>query len=143
MIPMAMLASADGGPGPELVANGDFASAAGWQFGVNWSIAGGVATLALGGGSSGRDLYQVVIPSGVISGTYQLRFTVKNYSNGVLNYQLLTAAGSSYAVSGSRSSNGTTDVTLAVSGSLGLRVQFNGATTAAASVDDVSLKKIS
>lgn len=30
--------------GPELVANGDFASATGWSIGANWSISGGVAT---------------------------------------------------------------------------------------------------
>ena len=64
--------------GPELVTNGDFSNGStGWSVGINWSIAGGIASC----NGTGGDLYQGGLNS---SKTYKVTFTVVSYTSGSL-----------------------------------------------------------
>lgn len=82
---------------PEMLLNGNFASATGWTLGTNWTVGGGVAT-ATGGGGASNDISQFIQtdPGFQPGKIYKVTLTVTFFTSGATT---LTTGGS-YATTG-------------------------------------------
>lgn len=117
--------------GPELVANGDFASSSGWTAGAGWSIASGVATASA---SSGALAKSVSLTAGKV---YQLTITVTSYTSGSVTPFL--TGGTSNQTLPATSVGTLTKLIRAEAGNATLSIQAASATL---SVDNVSLREV-
>lgn len=119
--------------GENVVVNGDFASDNLWTKGTGWTISGGKANKAAGGGS----LSQVF--GAISSGTYRVTYTISNWGGSGSIAVAITGSGPS-EIGTSRSANGTYTEDLTVSAPDG--IEFNPATGAeTCSIDNVLLQR--
>lgn len=131
--------------GPELVTNGDFASATGWTLGTGWSIGGGTATFTATGANSALS---TIAPAAVSGRTYEIRYTVvSNTLNGGA-FRLGAFSGASYFSSlfQLQATPGTYVVRLvSVPSGAGNVLDFwvtSGATSGALTIDNISVKEL-
>lgn len=123
------------GLGPELLSNGGFDTDTVWTKPADWTISGGVASIAPAGGQ--RNLSQTLAT--LIEGRqYLVTFTVSSYASGTITPALL---GSTVNAGAARSTNGTFSETL-TAGAAPVSFRLQAAISTALSVDNVSLREV-
>lgn len=119
--------------GPEMISNGDFASDTVWTKGTGWTVGSGVATHATGSSS----LIQQNITT-VTGGIYEVTFTVTAITAGTITPRLI---GTTNVSGTARSTAGTFTQTLTANGTT-TAFGLVASNTTAASVDNVSVKRV-
>lgn len=119
--------------GENVIGNGDFASDTLWTKGAGWTISGGKANKAAGGGSLSQ------IFGTLASGTYRVTYTISNWTGSGAVTVAITGTGP--VTNGTaRSANGTYTEDLTVSSPDG--IQFNPATgSEVCSIDNVLMQR--
>ena len=120
--------------GSDLVTNGDFATDTAWTKGTGWTISAGVADVS-GAQGGDTDLEQgITVTDG---DSYEVTFTVLNYTAGTITPRVGGTAGTA------RSANGTyTEVIVAGSGSAP-ELEFRADATGDMQIDNVVVKRVS
>jgi len=114
----------------ELITNGGFDTDSDWSKGTGWAIADGKATKTAG---SANSLVQAI--NGTVGATYEITFTISDYSAGSLQ-PFIGGSGASTA----RSANGTYTQSRTLAGATS--IYLYASSTFAGSVDNVSVKEL-
>jgi hypothetical protein len=120
--------------GSNMVVNGTFDTDTGWTHGTNTSIAAGVATWD-GGQASNDQIYQ---ENTISNNLYRVRYTISNYSAGAVRAILGGNDGGIWRSTG----NGTYEEILNVDNNSNSRIQLQGNSTFAGSVDNYTVQKV-
>lgn len=125
--------------GPEIITNGSFAVDANWTKGADWTISAGAARYASGG--SGTGFYQDLLDINAIGNTYRLTFTIVSGTGSVY----ATLIGTSFSVGGAtRTGVGTYQEDIILSAGAGNfeRLRFNGSSSSAFAITNVSVVRV-
>jgi len=117
------------GLGPELVTNGDFASATGWSTGGAWVISGGVASIT----ASVTSLSQSTLAA-VAGKTYSVTFTISSFTAGGVRIEFGGVNGTSRTAAGTY-----TQYFTATSTSF---LVVSPVASSTLSIDDISVKEV-
>lgn len=128
-------ATAAGGLGAELLLNGGFDTDTVWTKTSGWTISGGTANIALTGGTRNLTQGSLTLTQGI---TYQLTYTVSNYTAGTVTPAII---GGTVVAGAARSANGTYTETI-VAGPTPTAFRFQAAINTSLSIDNVSLREV-